>query len=572
MSSSPEAPTTPVRVVDETTRSPARQPQSPNEKKNGKKTGKGGFKDTKHKKKPANHVTDSGSSNGSAAAANSGHPFIKAASGQASSTKDKHDNKISAAVVSVDLDKKEAISDPNRQAAATMGGAVMQADNTDSKDSLDDSPCKTFQMSGIVRNTDLIPTTDVDRFDTRNSGDVIKYFFTSDTRNRALSPVQEQDCINIQYHEESDLFIKAKGADGPLYVFEVHSGILAASCPVFNRMVYSTHTRGNKEEWIWELEDKPIGLKAMFSILHHNVRAAMFMHNPRPDQLYDVLSVLDKYGVPDRVFHPLAKAWIEEFRKSGNQTMLKEHELLYVAYKLGDFKSFKKHIRPIAHEVEALNGAIRLHGKAFQDIVPVSDQLVEIIKTVRVNDLKLLLGIFKEAFDFLMDDTKNSEPRFCKSVDHHSDCHQKLLGSLLSHLVRDKLYPFPDLEIFEGSASKLMHNMRKMDMRGLYLPGLEPHKQRHGQCRLDLEAWVQKVENESELPLSSANLELMYLASKRVGMFKDDKAEFETYKAQMTDMLLLHRRDFSHHVRGWEEHEGETDVDSLFSEEEEDLS
>lgn len=497
----------------------------------------------------------------------SGTPCAKTSSDQTPST---HDNN-SEAIVAGEDNVNRGFSTSSSPTVEPTGKVIQQVDNTNGKISSEGPQCKTFSESNILCSANS-PPTDVDRFDTSNNGDVVKYFFTSTTRNRPLSPVQEHDCISIQFHDDSDLYIKTKNANGSLYVFEVHSGMLAASSPVFNRMVYSTHKRGNKEAWVWELKDDPMGLRAMFSILHHNVQAAMFMHNPRPDQLLNVLTVLDKYGVSDKVFHPSAKAWMEAFRKASDATALKEYELLYIAYKLGDFKSFKKYIRQVAHQVEVLHGVMRLqNGKALQDVVPISDQVLEAIKAVRINDAECLLSVLKEAYNFLIDGTKVNEPRFCKSVDHHIDCHQKLLGSLLSNLAPKQLYPFPNLnQGFEGTVSNLANKMGEMEIRGLYLPGLEPHKQRHGQCRLDLESTIERVtEGSTELQLPDALLEQMYLTVKRVGIFKEEKAEFKAYKAQMASMLILYRAEFSHHIRGWADHEGETDVESLFSEDEE---
>lgn len=346
--------------------------------------------------------------------------------------------------------------------------------------------------------------------------------------------------------------------------------MLAASSPVFNEMVYSTHTRGNKEEWVWDLEDSPIPLRAMFSILHHNVQAAMFTYDPQSEQILDVLAVLDKYGVSDRAFYPWAKAWADVFRKNDNKTTMKDHELLYVACKLGDFKLFKTHVRGVAQQVELTSGTVYLQGKALQDVVSISDKVVETIKTVRANELEFLLSVFKEAYNFLIDESKIDEPRFCKSADSHVDCHQKLLGALLSHLVRKHLYPFTNLDGFKGSVRKLADDMVAMEIRGLYLPGLEPHRQRHGQCRLDLGDTVQKASScEVHLPLSDAMLEEIYLTSKRAGMFRNDKIEFKAYKEQMDDILLFHRPEFSLHVRGWRDQAGDTDVESLFGDDEE---
>lgn len=402
---------------------------------------------------------------------------------------------------------------------------------------------------------------------------MVKYFFTSDTRHRPLSPVQEHGCVSLQLHDESDLFIRAKAADGTLYVFEVHSGILAASSPVFNRMVYSTHTRGNKEEWIWELHEDPIGLRAMLSILHHNVQAAMFLHKPQLGQLFNVLSVLDKYGVSDRVFHPFARGWRAKFREeaSADQTALKAHEMMFVAYKLGDIKSFKKFVRPVAQQVELSEGnSILVDGKELQDVVPVSDQMVQTIKDIRAHEIERLLAVFKDAYDFLSDRSKASQPKYCKSADSHADCHQKMLGSLLINLITKQLFPFDKLDGFKGSVRNLIDDMGTMEIQGLMLPGLEAHLQRHTRCRLDVEAALREAaQSEVQVPLCEAMLEEFFLTSKRTGIFHDDKAEFKLHKTQMGDMICLYRAEFSKHVRGWDEQAGDTDVESSFSDDDE---
>lgn len=89
-------------------------------------------------------------------------------------------------------------------------------------------------------------------------GDVIKFFYTSSTRKRLSSPVAAAPgCCNPRLHRDSDLYIKAKGEDGKAFVFEVVSATLEKASPKFEAMIYGSHTRGNKEEWVWELDDNP---------------------------------------------------------------------------------------------------------------------------------------------------------------------------------------------------------------------------------------------------------------------------------------------------------------------------
>lgn len=99
----------------------------------------------------------------------------------------------------------------------------------------------------------------VDPNDKDNIGsDVIKFFYTSSTRERHSSPVTAAPgCSNPRLHRDSDLYIKAKGEDGKLYVFEVVSATLEKASSKFEAMIYGSATRGNKEVWAWELDDNP---------------------------------------------------------------------------------------------------------------------------------------------------------------------------------------------------------------------------------------------------------------------------------------------------------------------------
>lgn len=99
----------------------------------------------------------------------------------------------------------------------------------------------------------------VDPNDKDNIGnDVIKFFYTASTRKRPSGPVTTAPgCCNPRLHRDSDLYVKAKGEDGKVYVFEVVSATLEKASPKFEAMIYGSHTRGNKEEWVWELEDNP---------------------------------------------------------------------------------------------------------------------------------------------------------------------------------------------------------------------------------------------------------------------------------------------------------------------------
>ncbi|ROW00901.1 hypothetical protein VPNG_08259 [Cytospora leucostoma] len=416
----------------------------------------------------------------------------------------------------------------------------------------------------------------LDPNDKTNDGDVVKYFFTSSTRKRSHSPVSsEPGCCNPHLHPDSDLYIKARDKNGQAFVFEVVSTILEKASPKFEKMIYCTHVRGNKEEWVWELSDNPLGLKIMFCLLHNTFPRAMLATKPNPSQLYAFLRVLEKYEVDLETtnFHLLARSWVVSFRKGLQTSKLDHIQALYVAYKLGDFKSLKETIRQVAHGVIiGEDGSLRdKNGHRIQDIVPIENELIKSIEKIRNKDVEEVLKSLKEPYEYFMDAEKSTGQNYCKSMDGHLECNQKLLGSLLSNLLQQKLFPVPDPQEYTGSFYSLAEKVMHMDIRGLFYPGVEMHKQRHTICKLGQDTVVEKLLGGTEyLALPADLVEHMYLMCKRCGSFRDERKEFEAYREAVRDVNLLDHNEFRKDVWGWlDPDDPETDTqgdDSLLDE------
>lgn len=372
----------------------------------------------------------------------------------------------------------------------------------------------------------------MDHFDKKHNGDVIAYYFTRGTRSRTSSPIQENRTYQLAVG--SDLWVKVKSNDGPDYVFEVDSAALAAHSPVFSTMAYDTHTRGNQEEWVWVLDNDSIqGLSVMFSLLHLDTRSRMFNEEPDATEVYNVMRVFAKYEIPKAAFFSWTKKWIGGFRKGLAHTTLSKAERLYTAHKLGDFKSLKSCIRHVALELEIdADGSIRLaNGEVVSEALPMTGDVVNNLLAIRMADLQALLPPFQEALDFFMVAGNADANKFCKSIDAHGPCNQKLLGSLLQNLIQQQLYPVPTVDSYKGSVGSLAEKISKMDVHGLILPGLEPHKQRHGNCKLGQDSVAKKIiKNEAYIPLSEDLVEHMYRAAKELGVHRAEQSDFHDYK------------------------------------------
>ncbi|KAF3761699.1 hypothetical protein M406DRAFT_74642 [Cryphonectria parasitica EP155] len=410
----------------------------------------------------------------------------------------------------------------------------------------------------------------VDPFDKKNNNSVVDCYFTGGGQIQALSPVEEGGCVSLKLCRTSDLYIKAKGKTGQVYIFEVDAVAIAAGSPVLSEMVFKTHTRGNQPEWVFELNDDPVALKFIFSIFHLKLCAPLFTQEPKPEQIYSVMQVLSKYQVKDEVFHAWAKTWVAGFRKGLPTTTLSPLECLHIAHRLGDFKSFKSYIRKVAHEVEVdADGVMRLgNGQVIQEAVPICGDLANNIQAVRNADLVAILACLLEAYLFLTNPANLDKQHFCKSMSHHKDCNQKLLGSLFINLVQQDLWPIPDPKSFRGKVGDLITKVRSMEIRGLYFPGLAPHEQRHGLCKLGQAEIVDKIARyEGWLPLSGEMIVAMYVTGRHIGLHKDEKSEFDDYKAVYNTAIADYEDEFPQQLWSWDECEGPVEASSMFLEE-----
>lgn len=294
----------------------------------------------------------------------------------------------------------------------------------------------------------------------------------------------------------------------------------------------------------------------MFCLLHNKFPRALLVTKPKPSQLYTVLRVLDDYQIDLEAtnFHLLAKSWIDVFRKSLPKSKLSHLQALYVAHKLGDFKSLKGLIRKVAHDVSiGEDGSLRdENGRSVQEVVPIDKELLKNVENIRGKHIKAVLKSLKDPYEYLMDAEKSNGRHYCKSVDGHLECNQKLLGSLLSNLLQQKLFPVPQPQGYNDSFNSLAEKINKMEIRGLFYPGVEMHKQRHTLCRLGQDAVVEKLRGGKEdAPLSNDLVEYMYFMCKRCGSFREERREFEPYKEIVRDLNMLYREEFQKDIWGW---------------------
>lgn len=282
----------------------------------------------------------------------------------------------------------------------------------------------------------------------------------------------------------------------------------------------------------------------------------MLATKPKPSQLYAVFRVLDEYEIDLETtnFHLLATSWIGAFRMSLAKSKLSHLQALYVAHKLGDFKSLKGAIRRVAHDVViGKDGSLDdKDGRQIQDVVPIQKELLKDIDTIRNKDIEALLKALKDPYEYLMDAEKSSGQAYCKSADGHLECNQKLLGSLLTNLLQHKLFPIPEPQEYGASFNDLAEKVDKMEIRGLFYPGVEMHKQRHTLCRLGQDTVLTSLRDGNvDVPLSDDLIEYMFFMCKRSGMFREERKEFESYKEVIRDLNMLYRDEFQKGIWGW---------------------
>lgn len=297
-----------------------------------------------------------------------------------------------------------------------------------------------------------------------------------------------------------------------------------------------------------------LGLKIMFCLLHNKFPRALVASKPNPNQLYKVLQVVGKYEVnlEDTNYHLFAPSWIDGFKNGLATSKLSPVEALQVAYKLGDFKTTKNLIREAAHEISDED------GKRLQDFPIQQRDILDSIENIRNESIKTLIKALKTPLKYLMDARNLHGNEFCKSAEGHFECNQKLLGSLIANLVQQSLFPIPKPASYKGSVAALIAKIEKMEIRGLFYPGVVMTEQKHTPCKLGQAAAVEEVkgkDGKEVLPLSDNLLEYMYFTCKRNGLLRKELKEFEPYKDRIRDFELLYRDEFKKDIWGWHDHE-----------------
>lgn len=297
-----------------------------------------------------------------------------------------------------------------------------------------------------------------------------------------------------------------------------------------------------------------LGLKIMFCLLHNKFPRALVASKPDPNQLYKVLQVLEKYDVDleDTNYHLFAPSWIDGFRKGLATSKLGVIESLRVAYKIGDFKTTKTVIREAAHEIGDED------GKRLQDFPMQQREILDSMENIRNQSLKTLLNALKVPLEYLMAASNFHGNQYCKSIEDHFECNQKLLGSLMANLVQQSLFPIPEPANYKGSVAEMIDKIDRMEIRGLFYPGVVMTEQKHTLCKLGEAAAVEEVKGKDGkelLPLSDNLLEYMYFACKRNGLLRKEQKEFEPYKDLIRDFDLLYRDEFKKDIWGWYDQE-----------------
>lgn len=293
----------------------------------------------------------------------------------------------------------------------------------------------------------------------------------------------------------------------------------------------------------------------MFCLLHNKFPRVLVASKPNSNQLYKVLQVLEKYEIDleDTNYHLFAPSWIEGFKNGLATSKLSTAEALQVAYKIGDFKTTKILIQEAALEISDED------GKRLQDFPMQQREILDSIQNIRNEGIKTLLDALKIPLEYFMDAPNLHGNQYCQSIDGHFECNQKLLGSLMANLVQQSLFPVPEPASYKGSVAALISKIEKMEIRGLFYPGVVMTEQRHTLCKLGQAVAVEEVKGKDGkglLPLSDHLLEYMYFACKRNGLLQNVQKEFEPYKDRIRDFNLLYRDEFE--IWGWHDHEGDS--------------
>lgn len=277
----------------------------------------------------------------------------------------------------------------------------------------------------------------------------------------------------VSYHDDADLHIHAREADGTDAVYSVRACILETVSPTWKESLASRTSN------VVDLAADPaLGLDVLFSIAHY--RFASLPQETNPEALYAIAIAANRYQA-SHLLVPFVKSWLASLDAASlpvDGANSHVNKALVLAWILGDAQLFAKTLSQCAYQAQISTDGVLVdaEGKPWS-AQPVSKEVLGLLAATRLEAIDEIIKAVSTPVNKLLNPQWYPEEdiRYCHAPDDDNAreyCEQLQLGSAIMGLSKAKLWPPPEASRIRASADDLVRAYKEIRMRRYQVPGL----------------------------------------------------------------------------------------------------
>lgn len=406
-------------------------------------------------------------------------------------TKDGHELKRSssgrsipalAQTTAVTVEAERALSSSPKSASLSLGEAAAARSPEDVKSSAEDLPTPPDTPGPSTEAATTSEGAAEDPAETAEATDASEVVQPEPEEAEPEPPAVKR----VPFHEDADLDIKVREADGEEAVYAVCSRALETASRIWKQGVPS------------EMEaESASALRVLFSIAHYKFAdVPQRLSGDDAELLYDVALAADRSQTTSLLV-PFARSWLAEIDaasstqdQEGSSFPLDSAEKTLVAgWALGHAPWVARALAPCAHRASVgADGATLLdaEGRPWADR-PVPAEVVDLLAAVRLAAVARIVRAVSDPVSKLLSGTGGQSPnpdehmeiiRYCHAPEGSSDasvreeCEELQLGSAIMGLTKARLWPPPEPARVRASPEDLARAYAGVKIRRYQTPGL----------------------------------------------------------------------------------------------------
>ncbi|KAJ0160227.1 hypothetical protein CTA2_8344 [Colletotrichum tanaceti] len=343
----------------------------------------------------------------------------------------------------------------------------------------------------------------------------------------------------ISYHEDADLHVRVREANGAVVVYSVRAAALASASRVWKDLL-ATNANADAALPVPVLDlhsaaDTASGLDVLFSIAHFKFHELPAM--PNVGELYDLALAADKYAAT-HLLVPFMKDWVVALNRHVLMAGARndEDKTLVLGWVFGEARWFGRVLAKAAfHSRVGPDGALLdAKGRPWSH-QPVSDEVVALLAAARADAVEKIIRAVSNPVHRLLNPScyPGEEVRYCHAGTDDGtaeDCEQLLLGSAIMGLTKSKLWPPPEPAKIKVSAVDLARAYADVRIRRYQTPGLRfreslpegaPVEDPHAKCGFGHREVLDRILN-TPAKMPAGVVRQLIARAKKSGAFADE--------------------------------------------------